>query len=120
MNESPQCPGYNPLRYTPVPDEVFDLYLSHLTEAQLKVLLTIIRHTYGWRKDRDRISLSQLERETGLSRPSVWKATSELQASGHILIARETRGRGDSLINIYSLNVIADSAESSSQAAAGR
>ncbi len=59
---------------TQVPNTVFDQYLSTLTHSELKVYLYIIRQTYGWklkngkRKSRDRISYSQFEHKTGVSK----------------------------------------------------
>lgn len=59
---------------TQVPNEVFDQHLSKITFAELKLLLIIIRQTYGWktnkgkRKQRDRITYSQFQAKTGLSR----------------------------------------------------
>lgn len=59
---------------TQIPNAVFDQYLPELTEGELKVLLIIIRQTYGWidrftgkRKSRDRITQSQFRIKTGLS-----------------------------------------------------
>lgn len=59
---------------TQVPNEVFDKYLTELSFSELKVLLCIIRQTYGWqlkngkRKQRDRITHNQFQTKTGLSR----------------------------------------------------
>jgi phage replication O-like protein O len=53
---------------TQVPNEVFDKYSPTLSGAELKILLTIIRQTYGWHKQRDRITYSQFMQKTGLSR----------------------------------------------------
>jgi phage replication O-like protein O len=59
---------------TQVPNEVFDRYLKELSFSELKVLLYIIRQTYGWqlkngkRKPRDRITHNQFQTKTGLSR----------------------------------------------------
>src|SRR5947207_13946810 len=47
---------------TPVPDVVFDQFLSRLGEAELKALLYIIRRTFGFKKDRDPISFNQFLR----------------------------------------------------------
>jgi hypothetical protein len=71
-------------RYTKVPNFVFD-ELPNLTEAELKVLLVIIRQTIG-RKDmatgqyktRDWISLSQFGQKTGLCRRVIIKAVQSL------------------------------------------
>ena len=47
-------------QFTMVPDILFDMYLPALSDAELRVLLYIIRHTLGWKKDSDSISLTQL------------------------------------------------------------
>lgn len=57
--------------YTQVPNEFFDVMAKDLSEAELRVFLAIARKTFGWSKRRDKISLSQLEKMTGLSRQSV-------------------------------------------------
>jgi phage replication O-like protein O len=45
--------------------------MHEMTPAEFKVVIAISRRTFGWHKDRDVISLSQLEEMTGLSRTSV-------------------------------------------------
>mgnify|MGYP003668345106 CR=1 FL=1 len=61
-------------RTTQVPNEIFDEQLPHLTHSELKLLLFIIRKTYGWkmkngkRKQRDRISHSQFIKATAISK----------------------------------------------------
>lgn len=60
--------------YTQIPNAIFDLMAdkdAKLTEKELKVLLAIARKTFGWHKKRDKISLSQLEQMTSMSRVSV-------------------------------------------------
>jgi hypothetical protein len=60
---------------TPVPNAVFDAHLKNLKLAELKVLLVIIRQTFGWedkrtrseRKELDWISNSQLTQKSGCS-----------------------------------------------------
>lgn len=39
-----------------------------LCESEIKVLNAIVRKTYGWHKEKDKISLSQMQKLTGLSR----------------------------------------------------
>ena len=62
-------PGYTSPNYTQVPDELFDRQLPDLSGAELKVLLYIMRRTFGFKKDADNISLNQIcrasPRETG-------------------------------------------------------
>lgn len=59
---------------TQVPNYIFDHHLNQLSHSELKILLFIIRQTYGWklkdgkRKTRDRISHSQFVSKTGISR----------------------------------------------------
>ena len=50
--------GFRSPRYTQVPDEVFDELMPRLSGAELKVLLYIIRRTFGFKKERDNISLT--------------------------------------------------------------
>src|SRR5260221_12425326 len=61
MNKTP-FEGFNIPNTTPVPDIVFDELLSELTGNELKVLLYIIRRTYGFGKNADAISLSQFRK----------------------------------------------------------
>ena len=60
---------------TQVPNFLFDAFLPNLTEAELKVLLIVIRQTLGWldkrtgqRKLKDRITSYQFRQKTGLSK----------------------------------------------------
>lgn len=71
---------------TPVPNIVFDHYLKELKLAELKILLVIIRQTFGWRdnytkskrKERDWISGSQLVLKTGSSKRAINEAIQTL------------------------------------------
>lgn len=96
---------------TQVPNIVFDNYLPQLSLSELKLLLVIVRQTYGWinkktgkRKMRDRISHSQFMKKTGLSRRVITKTIQSLITKGLITvtdfkdnllhIAKERKGRG--------------------------
>lgn len=62
-------PGPN---HTQTPNAFFDETLAGIdTLAEAKVTLAIIRQTFGWHKEQDVLSISQLEAMTGLSRKSV-------------------------------------------------
>jgi len=89
--------------YTQTPNDLFDHWLPHLGEAELKVLLVILRKTFGWHRTRDRISLSQLSDITGLDRRNVMKATKKLQEKG--LIKKEVIGDNGSQQTYYELIV---------------
>ena len=108
-------PGFLKPTTTPTPDEIFDVWLPELSLSELRVLLYIVRRTFGFRKDADAISLSQLtkgitkktgevlDRGTGLSRPSVFKAVQSLEEKGLIEVRRDLAEDGVNEINIYSL-----------------
>jgi hypothetical protein len=70
---------------TQVPNFLFDTYLAQLTESELKVLLVVVRQTFGWldkrtgkRKLKDRISGSQFRDKTGLSKRIITKTVQSL------------------------------------------
>lgn len=59
---------------TPVPNELFE-YIPTLTHAELRVLLVVIRQTYGWidmttgkRKIKDRLTYDFIIKKTGVYR----------------------------------------------------
>lgn len=56
--------------YTQIPNEILDR-MHEMTPAEVVVLMAICRLTFGWHKAEDVISLSQLQRMTGLSRSAV-------------------------------------------------
>ncbi|REJ92512.1 MAG: hypothetical protein DWQ34_12895 [Planctomycetota bacterium] len=91
---------------TPVPDNFFDEVLPDLSGAEVKVLLYIFRRTFGWKKESDNISLSQLvhgitkkdgtvlDRGTGLGKTSVARAMKQLVDKG--MIRKTTRRSAES------------------------
>src|SRR2546427_11455404 len=52
--------GFQSPNFTQVPDEFFDFLLPRLSGAEIKVLLYIMRRTFGWKKASDDISFSQI------------------------------------------------------------
>lgn len=78
---------------TQVPNIVFDRLLPSMTLAEIKLVLVIIRQTYGWvdqrtgkRKTRDRISHGQLVKKTGLTRKTISSTIKRLVTQGVIRI----------------------------------
>ena len=53
-------PGFSSPRYTQIPDIVFDELQHRLSGAEYKVLMYILRRTFGFKKDADNISLRQM------------------------------------------------------------
>ena len=74
--------GFQSPNYTPVPDELFDELLPDLGEAELRVPLYIVRRTFGFKKDSDSISLSQMI-------GGITTRDRRLQPDDRALIARE-------------------------------
>jgi len=82
--------GFSSPNGTIVPDEVFDVLMPQLSNCELRVMLYIVRRTFGFKKDSDDISLSQmavgirtrdgriLDRGTGLSKSSVARGVNGL------------------------------------------
>ena len=109
--------GFYPPRYTPVPDQLFDELLADLSGAELKVLLYIIRRTFGFKKDRDRIALSQmvggittrdgrvLDRGTGLHKGTVITALRGLREKGIVLAQRNASPERGNEETTYSLKL---------------
>src|ERR1044071_6357193 len=91
--------GFQQPHYTNVPDELFDILMPRLSGAELKVLLYIVRRTFGFKKGSDRISRSQFEAGiikkdgqvldggTGLSRRAVRLALQSL-VDKNVLVKR--------------------------------
>lgn len=92
-----------PPNYTQTPNDLFDHWLPHLGEAELKVLLVIMRKTFGWHKTHDVISSSQLAKHTGMTEESVIKAARSLQGKG--VITRDVIGPIGKQQTIYALVV---------------
>ncbi len=65
--------------YTRIANELLEAAMSHpMTKRQLRVLLAIMRKTYGFNKKEDRISGSQLAELTKLTRQHCSSAVNEL------------------------------------------
>src|SRR4051794_29911618 len=92
--------GFESPRGTNTPDIVFDVLAPNLKEAELRVLLYIIRRTYGFKKDSDNISISQmvngitksdgevLDYGTGMGKAAVVRGASGLVEKGVVVAQR--------------------------------
>ena len=124
MSTAPPAPSISTFRgfrcptYTIVPDELFDELLVELSGAELKVLLFIIRRTFGFKRDRDPISLSQmlhgittgdgrtLHRGVGLSKPTLLQALRSLQEQQVIVAERRCSQHRGHEPTIYALKFV--------------
>lgn len=67
--------------YTAIANELFERVIQlPIPASELRTLLFVLRKTYGFQKKQDRISLTQFEEGTGLSRPTVVTALKNLRA----------------------------------------
>lgn len=76
--------------YTQVPNAILD-NMGDLKKAELRVLLAAIRITIGFHKTKARLSLTKMQRVTGLSRQSILNASEDLIGRG-LLIKRQDGG----------------------------
>jgi hypothetical protein len=110
---------------TQIPDIILDHWMAELSDAEFKVLLYVARRTFGFGKDSDNISLTQLtsgirrrdgtplDRGTGLSRSGVKKACKGLIERGVLIRFRNTAPDGrESEESTYRLNLFASLPES--------
>lgn len=88
-----------------VPNEIVDDgWLGELKESELKVLLFLIRKTFGFNKIAgDQIPFSQIKDGTKLSRQSCMAAVSVLEESGLIEVKRGRGADGMPHANFYKL-----------------
>lgn len=85
--------GFEQPNYTQTPNALFDKYLAEIDSmTELKVVLAIVRKTLGWHKTRDIISITQLEKMTGLSRQGVIDGVEKAITRG--LVDRKPVGQG--------------------------
>lgn len=108
-------PGFTEPGYTQVPNELFDELMDRVSDIELRVLLYIIRRTFGFQKNADTISLTQmvigiktrdgevLDRGTGLSRPSVIKAVRGLEGKQILVADRSQAENGGQATTLYRL-----------------
>ena len=109
-------PGFAAPTYTQIPDEFFDEVMSHLTDAELRVILYIMRRTFGFKKPSDAISYTQflrgiktrdgrqLDEGCGLAgTTNLSRALKGLEEKGLIVAHRGQSTKGDHQTTIYAL-----------------
>ena len=124
--------GFDSPNGTIVPDLFFDELMPYLKEAELRVLLYIIRRTFGFKKNADPISFSQflsgitakdgrqLDNGCGIkSRSHLNNALKSLEAKGIITTHKERGDKGEPLITTYALRFKTTGNKGSTQKALG-
>src|SRR5215210_6096117 len=109
--------GFDSPNTTQVPDAFFDVVAPELTEAELRVVLYIIRRTFGFKKDSDTISLRQmvdgittkdgrvLDRGTGLKKSAVANTLNGLERKGVIVSKRNRSPEQGNEPTTYALHI---------------
>jgi hypothetical protein len=109
--------GFPEPNFTPVPDAFFDVLLPYLSDAEVRVLLYLIRRTYGFKKRSDAVSLSQithgitkadgtiLDRGAGISRGGAQRALTGLIAKGVITATHNRSARYGDQATTYTVRV---------------
>jgi phage replication O-like protein O len=88
--------------FTKIPNLILDQIMPELSKAELKILLCICRKTYGWQKERDRISRSQFKEMTKLGKNNIEVALKSLKEMG-IITKTESANKYD--IACYEINL---------------
>jgi phage replication O-like protein O len=117
QSDSTEFQGFQSPNYTQVPDELIDHLMIDLSGAELKVVLYIIRRTFGFKRDSDNISLSQmlnglqakdgrvLDRGVGLSKKTLLQALRSLEEKRIILTQRRQSLEKGNEPTAYRLNM---------------
>jgi len=117
-NENGQFIGFSSPRYTQVPDELFDELLAELSGSEVKVLLYVVRRTFGFKRDSDHISLSQmttgiqrkdgsiLDKGTGLDKKTVIRAVKQLVSKGILVHTKKSSPEKGNESSEYALNIV--------------
>jgi hypothetical protein len=109
--------GFSSPNFTPVPDEFFDHVAPRLNGGEVKLALYMIRRTFGFKKDNDNISLSQmlkgivrsdgrrLDHGVGISKEPLIRALKSLEQKNVIYRVKQWDARGACVATNYRLNV---------------
>jgi hypothetical protein len=107
--------GFGVPTFTQIPDDFIDEVAPHLKEGELRVMLYIMRRTYGFGKLEDRISINQLcngittrdgrrlDWGTGMSRSAVRRGVDGCIKKGLLVVTREQSENGEYETNLYAL-----------------
>jgi phage replication O-like protein O len=80
--------------YTRIANELLEaMALTNLSSYEFRILLFIIRKTYGWKKKTDWIALSQISKGTNILKPNVSRTLKKLEHR-HMLVRLDHRRIG--------------------------
>ena len=108
--------GFTNPNTTGVPDEYFDFVSPRLNGSEVKLMNYLMRRTYGFKKESDTVSISQmlngivkrdgtrLDEGSGLSKGSIITALNSLEKKGLIVRRRQFDFKGGFLATSYEVN----------------
>lgn len=82
--------GFKSPNHTQTPNDLFDEMLPDMHEAELKVTLYAIRKTFGFHRDSFRLSITGMQKATGLSRQGVLNGAEAAEKRGTLLRAQDS------------------------------
>jgi phage replication O-like protein O len=92
-------------QFTPIPSEALErLAAAGLSGREFRIILVVMRKTWGWSKVKDRIPLSQFARHTGIDRRKCHAILISLAKQK--IIKRTVAVKGDRKAITYSFNEI--------------
>jgi hypothetical protein len=127
-NNKKEFRGFYVPNSTQVPDTLFDELLTELSGAELKVVLYIIRRTFGFKRQSDTISINQLlygitkksgevlDKGTGLSKPTLLQALKSLTDKNIIFPTRQFDEKGGFMPTEYRLHIASNPPMSQNEA----
>lgn len=74
--------GFESPNHTQTPNDFFDVMMADMSEVELRVTLAAIRKTFGFHKKRFRLSLSKMQKLTGLSKQGVLNGAEQAERRG--------------------------------------
>jgi phage replication O-like protein O len=73
--------------HTDIANEILEaLWRVNLSAHETRVLLYLLRKTYGWHKKTDRIALSQFSKDIGIDRRLIHRAIKKLSSNKHMIV----------------------------------
>lgn len=76
--------GFQSPNFTQTPNDLFDELLPEMGLAELKVILCIVRHTFGYHLENVKLSIRAIARFTGMSAKSVMEGAQKGEEHGLI------------------------------------
>ena len=84
-------PGFTSPNYTQTPNDLFDSLMRDMEESELRVVLAVIRGTFGYHRNIVQLSIRKMAAMTGLSTASIWAGAEAAEKRG--LIKRTVDGK---------------------------